>query len=389
LSHRDAPVAGKHQDANDVVKQFVDRLKRSRGTWVATAALLAVTTGLIASVPSLFGNTGDDDTLSYGDRSPDGIRNLDGSTWQTASAENVQAVVSGRYEGGTLVATAGVPANSAAVDDVPVSDDTARPGDDTVSVQQLPGENVDERSLSQQGRYATPDAIVTGDTVTGELARKAPFARYDSVLARGQDGTADLQSPTGYINRNASQQQPTAAGGTALVASAGGIHAVSARFQDEKISELLSLGQQSISDYRLLTPVDDNAYDYFRAVLRLDPGNEAAQSGIQKIVAIYITLSRKALDRNYPDKARRYLDRGLSIQPGNHQLLALKDSVDSNMNWTSDGANPVADRGRASVNRKERASRDRLMSRITTLFKKRKAEAETGIVIAPAGRGDG
>jgi len=101
--------------------------------------------------------------------------------------------------------------------------------------------------------------------------------------------------------------------------------------QTDKIEKLLAQGRQALDDYRLVTPEGDNAYEYLLAVLQLDPANAKASAGVQEIVDIYITLAAKTADSNELEKAGRYLDRGLGIQPDNPELLALKDTVNSRM----------------------------------------------------------
>ena len=101
--------------------------------------------------------------------------------------------------------------------------------------------------------------------------------------------------------------------------------------QADKIEKLLAQGRLALDDYRLVTPEGDNAYEYLRAVLQMEPVNETARAGIQKIVDIYITLAAKAVDSNEMARAERYLDRGLDIQADNPELLALKDTVDGKM----------------------------------------------------------
>ncbi len=98
-----------------------------------------------------------------------------------------------------------------------------------------------------------------------------------------------------------------------------------------RIEALLAQGQQALNDYRLMTPDGDNAYEYLIAVLQLDPENQTARAGIQEIVDIYITLAEKAADSKDMARAKRYLDRGLGIQPDNPELLAMKESFDSNI----------------------------------------------------------
>jgi type II secretory pathway predicted ATPase ExeA len=97
--------------------------------------------------------------------------------------------------------------------------------------------------------------------------------------------------------------------------------------QEEKIAELLALGQQSLRQFRLLTPEEGNAYHYFHEVLALDPGNSVALGGLDQIVERYVTLVRRANKRQATGLARVYISRGLRVQPGNRALLALQDNM--------------------------------------------------------------
>jgi hypothetical protein len=104
---------------------------------------------------------------------------------------------------------------------------------------------------------------------------------------------------------------------------------------------------------------------------------------------LYATLSRKAMSRQQTDRAARYLDRGLSIQPNNRQLLALQSRLEAMPATSSVVQAPVVERDvpvlDGSVTANEREVHDDMVSRITSFFKKRKAEAERGEVITPAG----
>ena len=97
----------------------------------------------------------------------------------------------------------------------------------------------------------------------------------------------------------------------------------------EKIAELLSLGHQSLKRDRLLIPTYDSAYKYYQQTLILEPGNDEALFGIERIVARYIVLAREALDQQDKSKSSRYIERGLSINPTDKRLLALRDSLNT------------------------------------------------------------
>ena len=124
-----------------------------------------------------------------------------------------------------------------------------------------------------------------------------------------------------------------------------------------------------------MTPDGDNAYAYFRAVLKLDPASEDARAGIQEIIDLYIIFTRKAVDLLEYDRAERYLARGLGIQPDNSELLALKGSIDSH-----EGSVPVSQQ---AVSARGRLTREGMMSQ--TFLIKRQAEDRRREVSVPAG----
>lgn len=92
----------------------------------------------------------------------------------------------------------------------------------------------------------------------------------------------------------------------------------------DELDYLLASGKQALAEDRLLTPALDSAYHYYQSALRLDPGNATAAGGIDRIVQRYVALGTRALDKQNGLMANRYIARGLSIQPDNSELLALR-----------------------------------------------------------------
>ncbi|MGB5178793.1 MAG: AAA family ATPase, partial [Gammaproteobacteria bacterium] len=97
--------------------------------------------------------------------------------------------------------------------------------------------------------------------------------------------------------------------------------------RDAEVEHLLVQGQRALQDYRLLTPAQDSAYHYFQGALMLAPDNAEAVAGIEQVAVRYVFLTNRALEQQDWVKARSYIDRGLSIQPGNRELLALQNSI--------------------------------------------------------------
>jgi hypothetical protein len=88
--------------------------------------------------------------------------------------------------------------------------------------------------------------------------------------------------------------------------------------QDSQAARLLILnGEYTLAQDQLLTPANDNAYDYFRAALKLNPDSSRAKGGIQGIVIRYVDLARQAAARgNYP-QATTMLNNARIVDPGN------------------------------------------------------------------------
>jgi len=99
--------------------------------------------------------------------------------------------------------------------------------------------------------------------------------------------------------------------------------------RQQRVADLLSRGNEALKRDRLLIPAGDSAYKYYQQALILDPGNDEALFGIERVVARYLALARKAIEREDKEKANRYVERGLRINPWDQRLLDLSDSLNA------------------------------------------------------------
>ncbi|MFK7896048.1 MAG: serine/threonine-protein kinase [Myxococcota bacterium] len=76
-----------------------------------------------------------------------------------------------------------------------------------------------------------------------------------------------------------------------------------------RIIGLLSNAKLALEDNRLMSPADDNAYDRYRSVLKLDPSNAKAKSGLRTVAVRYVSLADSAIEGGDKGQARTYLDR--------------------------------------------------------------------------------
>lgn len=93
------------------------------------------------------------------------------------------------------------------------------------------------------------------------------------------------------------------------------------------VKALTWLGKQSLDEYKLTYPPNDNAYYYYTRLLELEPNNQTAVRGILSIADRYATLAEQSMTRNEWQKTDAYVDIGLRIDPHNRSLLALQKLV--------------------------------------------------------------
>ncbi len=96
---------------------------------------------------------------------------------------------------------------------------------------------------------------------------------------------------------------------------------------EQVIEDLLPQAAAALEEYRLTTPENNNAYYYYQRILELQPQHKEAIKGNNRIADAYADLAERKLDKHAYEAARRHLNRGLSIQPANHRLQALKKTV--------------------------------------------------------------
>ncbi len=88
---------------------------------------------------------------------------------------------------------------------------------------------------------------------------------------------------------------------------------------------LLAAGDAALADYRLTTPDEDNAYDYYRRALAMDPAQPQALAGLDRIADAYAELAEQQLAGGNRVQAQEYISRGLAVRPHHPRLLALQD----------------------------------------------------------------
>ena len=336
----------------------VARRNHKRFNWsralVATAAMLAISTIFIAALPSILDKVAVKDMLSFTDRQ---------------YQETQDTIATG---------SPGLSDDEMVTDELPVELSSTpvefgEPAEDETGANDLAPDS--PATNNKHLLTIEEDNADAGYQATAsEADRHPPSEEEQPPVTTASVLTAPIAEAVEQGGTTQEEQLPvtTASVQTAPVAEA---EEQSGTTQDKTIEKLLTQGQQAVDEYQLVTPDGDNAYDYFRAVLKLDPASEDAHAGIQEIIDLYIIFTRKAVDLLEYDRAERYLERGLSIQPDNSELLALKDSVNNKK-----GSVPAA---QEAVSARRRLTRKGMMPQ--TFLNKRQAEDRRREVSVPAG----
>jgi len=96
-----------------------------------------------------------------------------------------------------------------------------------------------------------------------------------------------------------------------------------------EIEALLTRAGQHIEASRLTRPAGNNAYANYLQVLVLDPENEAAEEGLQRIATHYLKLASIRKERGQLRKSLAYIRSGLNVVADHEDLLALREQVEA------------------------------------------------------------
>ncbi len=89
--------------------------------------------------------------------------------------------------------------------------------------------------------------------------------------------------------------------------------------------KLIALADGDIEEWRLSSPPGKNAMAKLAAAMELDPDNPAIKSGLKKVVDRYIRLAFRY--KRDPDKAEGYLDRAEAILPKDRRIAEARSEI--------------------------------------------------------------
>ncbi len=94
-----------------------------------------------------------------------------------------------------------------------------------------------------------------------------------------------------------------------------------------RIVGLLRGAEVAMEDNRLQLPKGDNAYENYREVLEIDPGNAEARQGLMNIASRYLVMARSALTRGDLEAARGYLGRASTVAPQHPEIAEVRTAI--------------------------------------------------------------
>jgi protein TonB len=95
------------------------------------------------------------------------------------------------------------------------------------------------------------------------------------------------------------------------------------------LDEVLEKARFAMDERRYIEPAKNNALEYFRQVLVLDPGNAEATEGLKRLGGLLIARARTALDERRFDNALAELEAARSIDPNDQRLVEVDARLDS------------------------------------------------------------
>ncbi len=90
------------------------------------------------------------------------------------------------------------------------------------------------------------------------------------------------------------------------------------------IETQLAIAEQQIKDFKFSTPEKDNAYETYKAILKISPNEKQTLKGLQNIANLYLQQAKKQHLQGKGDKTQLLISKGLKVSPKHEELIKLK-----------------------------------------------------------------
>jgi hypothetical protein len=99
------------------------------------------------------------------------------------------------------------------------------------------------------------------------------------------------------------------------------------RADADRLDALLEEGDRALKGNRLLTPIDDCAYDFYRDALVVAPDHPAALHGLQRVAERYVAMAEQAAEKGQYDTARKMLRNARFVDPELDSIGAAESQI--------------------------------------------------------------
>ncbi|MBB85376.1 MAG: hypothetical protein CL931_16325 [Deltaproteobacteria bacterium] len=94
-----------------------------------------------------------------------------------------------------------------------------------------------------------------------------------------------------------------------------------------KIIGLSRNAEAALRENRLMSPPGDNAYALYQQILKIDPNNADATSGLRSIASRYVAMADRAIDLGELEKAETYVDRARQADDEYAGIRAIEERL--------------------------------------------------------------
>jgi tetratricopeptide (TPR) repeat protein len=176
--------------------------------------------------------------------------------------------------------------------------------------------------------------------------------RKGSALAKWAAGGATALAASGILAYALTRPTPEPAGDAGPRSADAGTHTLPAQSSPKpaneahivkaQIAESLRAAQVAFEADHLSTPKGNNAYEKYKDVLALDPGNRQARQGIERVADRYLELASDAVAKQQFRTAQRYLAKVLELAPAHPELASVQRLLTDAQNKSPTGPTRVA-----------------------------------------------
>ena len=188
----------------------------------------------------------------------------------------------------------------------------------------------DVQAVRVPGPAAEPP-VSQGDASPPAAPATAVAGAPPPVRAAGQPPAPAVNQPPAHAAAPVQRPPPasTARPEAATAAAPGPAPSPVAGSDEARVQALLASARRALDDLRLTRPETDSAMFFYDQVLVIEPDNAEARRGHRLVADRYAELARGALARGDTSRARALVSRGLSVDAGNSELLALRGELDT------------------------------------------------------------